>query len=81
MEEIMERKIADLDVKIHRDVCIGTQNCIRVASDVFELDEKQICTFRPNEAAIDREKLLEACRVCPVEALSAFDEDGSQLVP
>jgi hypothetical protein len=28
-----------------------------------------------------RERLLHACRVCPVEALVVLDADGTQLVP
>jgi ferredoxin len=30
---------------------------------------------------VDPDRLLKACAACPVDALSVFDEDGTQLVP
>ena len=81
MEDVVERKIAGLNVQIYRDSCIGTGNCMKVASDVFEFDEGNVCSFRSQEATIDRERLVEACKVCPVDALGVFDGTGSQIVP
>jgi hypothetical protein len=48
---------------------------------VFEFDEERICAFRSHDVTIDRERLIEACRVCPVDALIAIDEEGKQIVP
>jgi ferredoxin len=83
MEEIAERKIAGLTVRIKRDTCVATGNCIKLAGDTFEFDDERVCTFRPDsdKAEIDRERLIEACSVCPVDALVALDDEGRQLVP
>ncbi len=82
MGEIEERTIAGLRVVIERDVCIGSANCTKIAPEVFVLDAQQIITFQPEPPAdIDRDRLLEACGVCPVDALSAYDAAGRRLVP
>jgi ferredoxin len=81
--DFLERTIGGVTVRIDRTTCIGTANCAKVAPDVFELDDERIVTFRdaPAASTIDRATLVDACDVCPVDALSVFDEDGRQLVP
>lgn len=81
MANTQERRISGLTILIDRDVCIGSVNCIRLAPEVFELDETGLVTFRDGAPDVDRERLVEACRVCPVEALTAMDEDGQRLAP
>ncbi len=77
----MEKTVSGLKIIIDRDMCIGTANCIRVAGDVFELDNQKIVTFRPDLKEPDQKNLIEACSVCPVNALTAIDGDGKQIVP
>lgn len=81
MSNFQEKKISGLTVKIDRDTCIGTGSCSTIAPEVFELDDRQIITFTQDSPDIDRERLVEACQVCPVEALFAIDEKGEQLAP
>jgi ferredoxin len=81
MEGIEERKINGLTVRIKRYNCIATGNCMKVAGELFQFDEEQISSFRPEEVTINRERLIEACRVCPVGALVVIDEEGKQIVP
>ena len=81
MGDIAERKIGGLTVRIRRDVCCATGNCMKIAGSVFEFDDERISSFRPDVAEIDRGTLIEACRVCPVEALIVLDEQGTQIVP
>ncbi len=81
MKDIAERRIAGLAVRIDRNACIGTANCMKVAGAVFEFAEDQICSFRSHEVTIDRERMIEACRVCPVDALIVIDERNEQIVP
>ena len=82
MEEgVAERKIGGLTLRIRRDVCCATGNCMKIAGDVLEFDEERVCSFRQNEVSIDRERLIEACRVCPVGALIVIDEQDNQIVP
>jgi ferredoxin len=76
-----ERKVDSLTVRIDRSICIGTSNCAKIAPDLFVLDDERIITFRHSESPVPPETAVEACRVCPVDALAAFDADGRQLVP
>lgn len=80
-EHIEERTLSGLTIQIDRTRCIGTGNCVAVAPEVFELGPDQIVTFRGDAQDIDPDRLVEACAVCPVDALFAYDEDGNQLVP
>ena len=81
MSEFVERKYGDLTVRIDRATCISTGNCMVVADDVFVFDDENVCGFADDPVKIDREKLIEACRVCPVDALLVFDAEGKQIVP
>lgn len=77
----MEKNISGLKIIIDRDTCIGTGNCIKIAGEVFELDDLKIVTFKPGKPEPDLKQLVEACSVCPVNALTAIDEQGNQIVP
>ena len=81
MSDIVERKISDLRVVIERITCIGSENCIKAAPELFELDEQRICSFKEPVEETDRDQTIEACSVCPVNALYVFDKEGKQLVP
>lgn len=81
MSDNVERKFGDLKVIIDRETCIATENCIEVAPEVFRMDDTQLCAFTDDGGEVDREKLLEACRICPVEALTVVGAEGRQLVP
>lgn len=81
MADTLERKIGGLTVRIDRETCIGTGNCIIVAEDVFEFDDQSVCAFVDDAAGTDRDKLIEACRICPVDALILIDENDKQIVP
>lgn len=76
-----QRHISGLTITIDRDTCIGSGNCARLAPEVFELDQTGIIAFREDAPDIDPQRLVESCRVCPVDALVATDADGQQLAP
>jgi ferredoxin len=76
-----ERRVGVLTVKIDRTTCIGTTNCAKVAPELFVLDDERIISFRESAPDVPPDRVVEACDVCPVDALSVFDEDGRQLVP
>lgn len=71
MADTQERRISGLTMVIERDLCIGSGNCVKVAPEVFELDATGIVVFRDGAPDIERDRLVEACRVCPVDALAA----------
>ncbi len=81
MSQFVERRIGGCTVRIDRWTCIASQNCIKLAPEVFELDEENVVSFRADAAEIERERLIEACSVCPVDALQVIDERGQQVVP
>ncbi len=71
---ILERRVSGLCVRIHRDACIGTGACVKLAPEVFVLDDRQVVTFVPEPEDIDPERVIEACQSCPVFALEAIEE-------
>ena len=81
MSDVVERRLAGLTVRIDRLLCVGFGDCIDDAPESFELDAEGIAAFRDGAAATDRERIVRACDACPVDALTALDEDGRQLAP
>jgi ferredoxin len=81
MSKIVEKKIGELTVRIDRELCIGSGNCVKVAPDLFELDEEVICAFAPTADSTPPEKIIDACEVCPVQALFVLDKNGREIVP
>ena len=81
MAATRERDISGLTIRIDRDLCIGSGNCVNLAPEIFEVDEENLVDFRDETPDIDQGRLMEACGICPVDALIAEAEDGEQLVP
>lgn len=82
MSEVRERRFGGVTLRIVRDQCIGTGACSKVAPEVLTFDDQQIIDFTESPPGqVERERLYEACDVCPVEALVLLDEDGTQAVP
>ena len=80
MSEQDERMVGTLRVRIDRTLCVGFGDCITEAPEAFVLDEEGIAVF-VNPDAVERERLLRACDVCPVDAITVWDETGAQIVP
>jgi len=75
-----ERVIGGLRVRIDRTLCVGFGDCVTEAPEAFVLDDDSVAVF-VNPEQLDRERLLRACDVCPVDAITVWDVDGRQLVP
>lgn len=80
-EEYRERDLSGMKIEIDRTMCIGSGNCVNLAPEVFELDEENLVDFMDDPQDIDQDRLIEACSLCPVDALGVVDEDGEQIVP
>ena len=80
-DDQQHKQIGDLTVIIERNQCIGSGNCTKVAPELFELDDSNIVTFAAQAGQIERERVIEACDVCPVDALVARDAAGRRIVP
>lgn len=81
VEDVEERVISGLTIRIDRPTCICSDSCTKIALEIFEIGEDDIVTFSEASPDIDRDRLLEACSICPVDALIVIDEDGRQVVP
>jgi ferredoxin len=77
---ISERVVHGLRVVIDRDLCVGFGDCVTEAPEGFKLDDETIAVFTEPEL-VERERLLRACDVCPVDAITVWDETGRQIVP
>ncbi|MGH7699833.1 MAG: ferredoxin [Gemmatimonadales bacterium] len=69
-----------LRVRIDRDICVGFADCIGEAPEAFKLDEGGTVTFVAPDT-VERERLIRASDLCPVDAITVWDEAGKQLVP
>ncbi|WP_022836107.1 ferredoxin [Salisaeta longa] len=83
MADHPERTIHGVTVAIDRSLCIGSGNCVNLAPDVFEIADDNIVAFTDGAeaASTSASQLVEACAVCPVDALIATDDEGEQIVP
>jgi ferredoxin len=83
MADYHELEINGVTVRIDRTLCIGSGNCTNLAPEIFQIDETNVVDFTDDaaDADIDRDRLEEACSICPVDALIVEDEDGEQVVP
>lgn len=77
---MVQRVIAGLTVRIDELLCVGFGDCVGVAPEVFVLNGDGTVEFRDVDR-VDPERLLEACRVCPVDALAVMDASGRLLAP
>ena len=78
--EVEERVIGPLVVRIDRLLCVGFGDCIDEAPNALVFDEEGIVTFTPAADTLERARLIAACDVCPVDALTVF-QDGEQIAP
>lgn len=81
MEDIDERRVGDLVVRIDRLLCVGFGDCMEPPPPAFRFDAEGIATFVDSVGELPRPIVLDACEACPVDAISVFDADGNQLVP
>ncbi len=80
MSEFDERIVAGLRVRIDRNLCVGFGDCMKEAPEGFKLDDDGIAVFVDPDS-VERDRLLRACDACPVDAITVWDEAGTQLVP
>lgn len=80
-DDVVERKVGELTVRIDRLICVGFGDCIEESPRAFRFDDEGIATFTGEEGDEDPSVLLEACRACPVDAITVLGPDGEQLAP
>lgn len=67
-------------VKVDRLLCIGTDDCSKIAPNTFELDDESKAVVKKQGGDSD-EKTLEAAKICPVLAIIVENEEGRQAFP
>ena len=78
-EDIREIEARGQRILVNRNICAAFKDCIGIAPEAFQLGDDGIVTF-VDPASVDRERLVEACTVCPVKALIVIDESGTRIV-
>jgi ferredoxin len=81
MDGFQERRIGELVARIDRHICVGFGDCLDAVPGAFALDADGIAVFTDGVEALDREALVEACRSCPVDAITLHDAEGRLLAP
>jgi ferredoxin len=81
LQDLIERTVGGLTIRIDRLLCVGFGDCIEVAGEAFEFDDEGIVRFRDGIDALTRERLIQACDICPVDALTLLDQQGRQICP
>lgn len=72
-------KKGDLEVRIHRALCIGAATCVVYAPSTFDLNDDNIAFIKNGEW--DRlEKVIAAAQSCPTLAIEIFHK-GKRLFP
>lgn len=74
------RRVGELTVTIDRLLCVGFGDCIDEAPRAFEFDDEGIAILTAPDD-VDRTRLLRACEICPVDAITVTDADGRRIVP
>ncbi|HWP38251.1 MAG TPA: ferredoxin [Gemmatimonadales bacterium] len=80
MADFDERIVHGLRIRIDRTLCVGFGNCVKEAPEAFVIADDGVVSFVAPQS-VPRERLIEACGTCPVDALTVWDETGQQLVP
>ena len=72
--------VHSLRLRIDRSLCVGFGDCVTEAPGAFALDEEGVAVF-VSPQLVERELLLRACELCPVDAITVWDAEGNQIVP
>jgi ferredoxin len=67
-----------LDIRIDREICMGSGNCSFWAPGVFDLDDDGIAVVI-DPAAQDDDKIVLAAQGCPTQAIAVY-RDGEKIV-
>lgn len=81
MDDVEEKRIGDLTVRIDRLLCVGFGDCIDEAPDTFVFDDEGIAVFTGGDDRTPRDVVIAACESCPVDAITAHVADGTQVAP
>lgn len=67
-------------VRVDRERCIGSENCVASAPSVFQIDGDGKAMLL-DVSSVDVETLWLVAEICPTEAIVIEDDEGNQLYP
>ncbi len=67
-----------LEIKINREICMGSGNCSFWAPDTFDLDDDGVAIVTSIDGSPE-EKVILAAQGCPTQAISII-RDGEVIV-
>jgi len=77
-EEILTSDDMALVVSVDQDLCMGAESCVRIAPEVFALDETQLGRRKGTEplgmmevkaGTVDSDTIIRAAKSCPYQAI------------
>lgn len=72
-----DKGVHGIEIRIDREVCMGSGNCVFWGPESFELDDDGVSTVTDPEAT-DEERLVTVADGCPVGAISLW-RDGKRI--
>jgi ferredoxin len=69
IEQVLARR-GLMEIRVDRELCEANGRCVRVAADVFSLDDDEILQIRAPANGVDPERIERAVASCPLNALS-----------
>jgi ferredoxin len=69
-----------LRVRVDREKCIGSANCIASAPSAFRIDDDNKAVLLDPDS-VDEETLLLSAESCPTEAIILEDDEGNPIYP
>ena len=68
-------------VRVDKQGCIGAGKCVAYAPEAFDFDENDTSEPLPTIVDVPDAQILQAARLCPVSAITVYDECGRELFP
>lgn len=65
---------------VDRDLCVTLAVCLGIAPEVYELDAEGKAVIKDADGT-DIKTILEACKGCPVNALTLHHPNGKRIWP
>jgi ferredoxin len=68
-----------LRVRVDKNSCQSSGNCVDAAAEAFRFDEDGLAESAPGAEGLPRARLLEVARRCPALAIAILDESGDEI--
>ena len=73
-EDLPEETATKTGLSLNRDACMGCTLCVKSYSEVFEIQGKKAMVKTHNKTTIDKERLQNTIKACPVNAIEYIEE-------